>query len=73
MEIVLQHLLEDLCEKVFEILKKEFLHKRDEDGWLRAEKAGYRLVDRDLGSSIKTFRKKQCLKSKFPSDFWKRM
>ena len=67
MEITLQHMLEDLCQKVFEIQKKNFLYKMDEDGQLRAEKAGYRLVDRDLGSKLRTFCKNSLLSQNFPA------
>ena len=31
---------------------------------------GHRLVDRDLGLAVSTFRKEQTLKSKFSCDFW---
>ena len=34
------------------------------------EKKGQRLVNRDVGSAIKTFRNNQTVKSKFPVEFW---
>ena len=60
-------MLEDLCEEVYEIRKKEYIYKLDEKGRFVTEMHGHRLVDRDLGSAVSTFRKVQTLKSKFPA------
>ena len=32
----------------------------------------HRLVNRDLGSAVSTFRKVQTIKSKFSADFWRK-
>ena len=63
-------MLEGLCEEVYEIRKKEYLYKLDSKGRFVTEMGGHRLVDRDLGSAVSTFRKVQSLKSKFPAEFW---
>lgn len=42
----------------------------DNKGRFVTETGGHRLVDRDLGSAVSTFRKVQSLKSKFPAEFW---
>ena len=39
-------------------------------GRLVSEMYGNNLVDRDIGSAVRTFRKNECLKSKFPNKFW---
>ena len=65
-------MLEDLCEEVYEIRKKEYIFKLDEKGRFVTEMHGHRLVNRDLGSAVSTFRKDQTLKSKFPVDFWRK-
>lgn len=65
-------MLEDLCEEVYEIRKKEYIYKLDEKGRFVTEMHGHRLVNRDLGSAVSTFRKDQTLKSKFPADFWRK-
>ena len=54
-------MLEDLCEEVYEIRKKEYIYKLDEKGRFVTEMHGHRLVDRDLGSAVSTFRKVQTL------------
>ena len=65
-----QHMLEGLCEEVYDVRKKEFLYKRDVQGRLVTEMCGMRLVDRDVGAAIRTFRVKQMKSSKFPLEFW---
>ena len=39
-------------------------------GPLVSEMYGNNLVDRDIGSAVRTFRKNESLKSKFPNKFW---
>ena len=39
-------------------------------GHLVSEMYGNNLVDRDIGSAVRTFRKNESLKSKFPNKFW---
>ena len=63
-------MLEGLCEEVYNIRKKDYIYKLDAKGRFVTEMQGHRLVDRDLGSAVSTFRKEQTLKSKFPADFW---
>ena len=46
-------MLEDLCEEVYEIRKKEYIYKLDEKGRFVTEMHGHRLVNRDLGSNSK--------------------
>ena len=65
-------MLEDLCEEVYEIRKKEYIYKLDEKGPFVTEMHGHRLVNRDLGLAVSTFRKDQTLKLKFPADFWRK-
>jgi hypothetical protein len=63
-----QHLLEGLVEEVCQVRKKEYLFKRISKGCL-ATKASC-LADPDHSSSIKTFRKLEEQKSRFPVHFW---
>ena len=64
-------MMEGLCEKVYTFRQKEYIYKRDKKGRLVTEMYGHSVADRNIGSAIKTFRKEQILKSKFPVDFWK--
>ena len=63
-----QHLLEGLVEEVCLVRKKEYLYKRNIKGRLATQAS--RLADPVLGASIKTFRKLEEQKSRFPVNFW---
>jgi hypothetical protein len=65
-------MLEGMCKEVYNIQKKEYLYKLNDKGRFVKEMQGHRLVDRDLGSAVSTFRKEQTLKSKFPANFWRK-
>ena len=65
-----QHMLEGLCEEVYRTRLREYIYKRDSMGRLVSEMYGNNLVDRDIGSAVRTFRKNESLKSKFPNKFW---
>ena len=64
-------MMEDLCEEVYRIRKKEYVYKRDSQGRLTKEKKGGNSADRDVESAVKTFRQKQFMASKLSIDFWK--
>jgi hypothetical protein len=61
------YLAEKLVREVYELRKKDYLYKEDGEG--RLQRAG-RVADERYGSSLKTFRKKQMQKSRFPAVFW---
>ena len=61
------YLTEKLVREVYELRKKDYLYKEDGEG--RLQRAG-RVADERYGSSLKTFRKKQMQKSRFPAVFW---
>ena len=64
-----QHMLEELVNKVYLIMKekkREFVFKKDGKGKLVSH-----LKNKDQGSAISSFRKRQEMKSKFPLSFWK--
>ena len=63
-------MLEGLCEQVYRIRAKEYIYKRDGMGRLLTEKGSMRLVSRDLGSAINTFRNNQMKSSTCPQQFW---
>ena len=65
-----QHMLEGLCEEVYRIRPKEYIYKTDSMSRLVSEMFGKNLVDRDICSSVLTFRKNEIVKSKFPNEFW---
>ena len=67
--IFFQHLLEGLVEEVYQIQKKQFLYKRGSRG--RLVTSVHRLADPAHGASVKSFRKIEEIKSKFPIKFWK--
>jgi hypothetical protein len=53
--------------EVYELRKKEYIFKENQ----RGELANYtKLVDGVFGPAIKTFRKEQEVKSRFPLKFW---
>ena len=65
-----QHMLEELVNKVYLIMKekkREFVFKKDGKGKLVSH-----LKNKDQGSAISSFRKRQEMKSKFPLSFWKK-
>ena len=63
-----QHLLEGLVQEVMEIMKKQYVYKRDTRGKLVTKVS--RLADPSHGSAVKTFRKIKKSKPKFPLKFW---
>ena len=63
-----QHLLEGLVEEVCQVRKKEYLFKRNGKGRLATQAS--RLADPVHGASIRTFRKLEKQKSRFPVNFW---
>ena len=67
-----QHMLEELVNKVYLIMKekkREFVFKKDGKGKLVSHS---HLKNKDQGSAISSFRKRQEMKSKFPLSFWKK-
>ena len=61
------HMCGKLVEEMFQRKKDEFIFKEANDGRLIS---GSHLVDDRLGAAIKTFRKTEEEKSKFPHIFW---
>jgi hypothetical protein len=55
------------CDVCDDLRKKDYLYKEDGEG--RLQRAG-RMADEKYGSSLKTFRKAQMQKSRFPAIFW---
>ena len=62
------YLSEKLVKEVFELRKKEYLYKETTAGELTYW-ASTR-TDEKFGSAIKTFRKEQLQKSRYPAEFW---
>ena len=63
------HLCEKLIDELYQAKKKEYIIKEKGDG--RLVSAGL-LVDEDLGPAIRTFRKNEEEKSRFPHIFWQK-
>ena len=61
------YLFENLVHEVYNLRDKSYVFKEDISGRLVT---GERLTDKDYGSVIKTFRKKQLEKSRLPAVFW---
>ena len=61
------YLSENLVHEVYNLRNKSYVFKEDISGRLVT---GERLTDKDYGSVIKTFRKKQLEKSRLPAVFW---
>ena len=67
-----QHMLEELVNKVYLIMKekkREFVCKKDGKGKLVSHS---HLKNKDQGSAISSFKKRQEMKSKFPLSFWEK-
>ena len=64
-----QHLLEDLVDEVYAQRPREFLYKQDDSGNFSSYTIHIK-ENKNIGSAIITFRKRQEEKSKFPLDFW---
>ena len=62
------YLAEKLVTEVYNLRTKEYLYKENIDGVARY---ATRVADEKYGSALKTFRKEQDSKSRFPASFWK--